>query len=134
MGLSVPLQAVPLQAVPEGPIAVAGTFASFALFLSITAHIAARNVLGDVPVRNAFVVGPVPAAVSVLVATFGAGTPLLILVGVVAAIVLDGVAIRALYDESTRLSAYITFIHVVVSIILGTIVFGLWALSISAPG
>ena len=129
MGLS-----LPLQAVPEGPLAVAGTFASFALFLSITAHIAARNVLGDVPVRNAFVVGPVPAAVSVLVATFAAGSSPLIVAGVVAAIVLDGAAIGALYDESTRLSAYITFIHVVVSIILGTIVFGVWALSISAPG
>ncbi|GGJ07461.1 hypothetical protein GCM10008995_16650 [Halobellus salinus] len=123
-----------LQAAPEGPLAVAGTFASFAIFLSVTAHIAARNVLGDVPIRNAFVVGPVPAAVSVLVATFAAETQLPIFLGVVAAIVLDGVAIRALYDESTRMSAYITFIHVVVSVILGTIVFGVWALAITAPG
>ena len=123
-----------LQAAPEGPLAVAGTFASFAVFLSITAHIAARNVLGDVPVRNAFVVGPVPATVSVVVATFAAGNSPLIFAGVATAIVLDGVAIRALYDESTRLAAYITFIHFVVSVILGTIVFGVWALSISAPG
>jgi hypothetical protein len=125
---------LPLQAAPEGPLAVAGTFASFAIFLSITAHIAARNVLGDVPVRNAVVVGPVPAAVSILVATFAADNSAVIFVGVVTAILLDGVAIRALYDESTRLSAYITFIHFVVSVILGTIVFGLWALAISAPG
>jgi hypothetical protein len=125
---------LPLQAAPEGPLAVAGTFASFAIFLSVTAHIAARNVLGDVPVRNAFVVGPVPAAISVLVATFAAGNSTVILVGVAAAIVLDWAAIRALYDESTRLSAYITFIHFVVSVILGAIVFGLWALAISAPG
>jgi hypothetical protein len=125
---------LPLQAAPEGPLAVAGTFASFAIFLSITAHIAARNVLGDVPVRNAFVVGPVPAAVSVLVATFAADNSAVIFLGVVTAILLDGVAIRALYEESTRLSAYITFIHFVVSVILGTIVFGLWALAISAPG
>ena len=123
-----------LQAAPEGPLAVAGTFASFALFLSITAHIAARNVLGDVPVRNGFVVGPIPAAVSVLVATFAADTSAVILVGIVAAVVFDGVAIRALYEESTRLSAYITFIHFVVSVILGTIVFGIWALASSAPG
>ena len=125
---------LPLQSAPEGPLAVAGTFASFALFLSITAHIAARNVLGDVPVRNAFVVGPVPAAVSVLVATFAADAPAVIFAGLLVAVVLDGVAIRALYDESTRLAAYITFIHFVVSVILGAIVFGLWALSISAPG
>ena len=125
---------LPLQAAPEGPLAVAGTFASFALFLSITAHIAARNVLGDVPVRNAFVVGPVPAAVSVLVATFAADNSAVIFAGLAAAILLDWAAIRALYDESTRLAAYITFIHFVVSVILGTIVFGIWALAISAPG
>jgi len=124
----------PLQAAPEGPLAVAGTFASFALFLSITAHIAARNVLGDVPVRNAFVVGPVPAAVSVLVATFAADNSAVIFAGLAVAILLDWAAIRALYDESTRMAAYITFIHFVVSVILGTIVFGIWALAISAPG
>jgi len=124
----------PLQTAPEGPLAVAGTFASFAIFLSVTAHIAARNVLGDVPVRNAVVVGPVPAAVSVLVATFAADRSAVILAGLAAAVVLDGAAIRAVYEESTRLAAYITFIHFVVSVILGTIVFGLWALAISAPG
>ena len=123
-----------LQSGPEGPIAVAGTFASFAIFLSVTAHIAARNVLGDVPVRNAFVVGPVPAATSTLVATFAADIPLLIAAGFAVALLLDGVAIRTLYDQSTRLAAYITFIHFVVSVILGTIVFGIWALAISAPG
>ena len=123
-----------LQSAPEGPLAVAGTFASFALFLSVTAHIAARNVLGDVPVRNAFVIGPVPAAISTVVATFAADTSLLIAAGFAAAILLDGVAIRALYDQSTRLAAYITFIHFVVSVILGTIVFGIWALATSAPG
>jgi hypothetical protein len=123
-----------LQSGPEGPIAVAGTFASFALFLSITAHIAARNVLGDVPVRNAFVVGPVPAAISTLVGAFVADRPLLIAAGFAVAVLLDGVAVRALYEQSTRLAAYITLIHFVVSVILGTIVFGIWALTISAPG
>ena len=123
-----------LQSGLEAPLAVAGTFASFAIFLSVTAHIAARNVLGDVPVRNAFVVGPVPAAISTLVAAFAADIPLLIVAGFGVALLLDGVAIRTLYDQSTRLAAYITFIHFVVSVILGAIVFGIWALSISAPG
>ena len=123
-----------MSAQPVTPAAVLVTTVAFALFLSVTAHVAARNVLGDVPIRNAFVVGPVPAAVSVLVATFAAENQPLIFAGMVAAIVLDGVAIRALYDESTRLAAYITFIHFVVSVILGTIVFGLWALAITAPG
>nr|WP_311170839.1 hypothetical protein [Halobellus sp. ZY16] len=129
------MMTLPLQSTAAGsPLAIAGTFASFALFLSITAHIAARNVLGDVPVRNAFVVGPVPAAISVLVATFARDSSAILFAGLVVALVLDGAAIRALYSESTRLSAYITVIHFVVSVILGTIVFGILALAGSAPG
>lgn len=123
-----------LQSGPEGPLAVAGTFASFAVFLSVTAHIAARNVLGDVPIRNAVVVGPIPAAISTLVAAFAADNSGVIAAGFAAAIVLDGAVIRTLYDGSTRIAAYITFIHFVVSVILGAIVFGVWALAISAPG
>ncbi|RLM91002.1 hypothetical protein D3D02_04390 [Halobellus sp. Atlit-38R] len=122
---------LPIQSTAAGsPIAIAGTFASFAIFLSVTAHIAARNVLGDVPVRNAFVVGPVPAVVAILVTTFGVNP----FVGLVAALVLDGVAIALLYEQTRRLSAYITFIHFVVSVILGTIIFGVLALLTSAPG
>jgi hypothetical protein len=122
---------LPLQSTATGsPIAIAGTFASFAIFLSITAHIAARNVLGDVPVRNAFVVGPVPAVVAILVTTFGVNP----FVGLVGALVLDGVAIALLYEQPRRLSAYITLIHFVVSVILGTIIFGVLALLTSAPG
>ncbi|WP_256288555.1 DUF7473 family protein [Halobellus inordinatus] len=122
---------LPIQSTAAGsPIAIAGTFASFAIFLSITAHIAARNVLGDVPVRNAFVVGPVPAVVAILVTTFGVNP----FVGLAAALVLDGVAIALLYEQTRRLSAYITLIHFVVSVILGTIIFGVLALLTSAPG
>jgi predicted exporter len=41
---------------------------------------------------------------------------------------------RYVYRRSNRLTAYVTLIHVVVSIILGVIVFGLLALIQSAPG
>ncbi|MFB6091272.1 MAG: hypothetical protein ABEJ97_09465 [Halobellus sp.] len=119
-----------LQSAPATPLAIAGTFASFALFLSVTAHLAARNVLGDVPVRNAFVVGPVPAVVAIVVTTFGVSP----LAGLLVAIALDGVAIHYLYGEAPRLSAYVTLIHFVVSVILGTIVFGVLAIVQSAPG
>ena len=122
---------VPLQSAVN-PLAIAGTFATFAVFLSITAYIAARNVLGDVPVRNAFLVGPIPAAISILVATFAASDAVLF-GGLFAALVLDGVAITYVYGESRKLSAYITLIHFVVSVILGTILFGIWALATSAP-
>ncbi|RLM56728.1 hypothetical protein DVK02_09575 [Halobellus sp. Atlit-31R] len=126
---------LPIQSTAAGdPLAIAGTFASFAIFLSITAHLAARNVLGDVPVRNAFVVGPVPAVVSVLVATFASENPPVLFGGLALAVVLDGVAIALLYEQSRRLAAYITVIHFVVSVILGTILFGIFALLTAAPG
>jgi hypothetical protein len=123
---------VPLQSATS-PLAIAGTFAPFAVVLSVTAHIAARNVLGDVPVRNAFFVGPVPAAISILVAAFAAENMPVLFAGLFAALVLDGVAITYVYGESRKLSAYITLIHFVVSVILGTILFGIWALATSAP-
>ncbi|MDS0297401.1 hypothetical protein NDI76_01430 [Halogeometricum sp. S1BR25-6] len=126
------IRLAPLQSGTAGgsAVAVAGTVASLALFLSLTAHIAARNVLGDVPVRYAFVVGPVPAVVAVLFTAFGLNP----LVGILLAILLDGVAVSYLYGQSRRLTAYITFIHVVVSILLGTVLYGVLALWASAPG
>ncbi|WP_144904770.1 DUF7473 family protein [Halobellus captivus] len=123
---------VPLQAADGTPLAIAGTFAIFALFLSVTAHIAARNVLGDVPIRNGFLIGPVPAAVSIIVSTFAASDAILF-GGLLVAIVLDGLAIGYVYGESRTLSAYITLIHFVVSVILGTVLVGVWLLATSAP-
>lgn len=120
-----------LQAGAVGnPVAVAGTVGLFALFLSITAHIAARNVLGDVEVKKAFVVGPLPAAIAVVSTAFGL-SPFL---AVAVAIVVDAVAISLLYKRSRRLTAYITAIHIVVSIILGAVLFALIFLIGSAPG
>jgi hypothetical protein len=126
------MRLTPLQSGTAGgsAVAVAGTFASLALFLSLTAHIAARNVLGDVPVRYAFVVGPIPAAVAVVFTTFGLSPPL----GIFLAILLDGTAMSYLYGQSRGLTAYITLIHVVVSILLGTVLYGVLALWASAPG
>ncbi|WP_416838318.1 hypothetical protein [Haloferax sp. DFSO52] len=125
------MDALTLQTAASGaPVtAVAGTFALFALFLSLTAHIAARNVLGDVEVKKAFAVGPVPAAIAVVFTTFGWNSFLAL--GL--AIALDFVLVRYLYGQDARLSAYIVFIHFVVTIILGTIVFGLLVLLTSAP-
>jgi hypothetical protein len=109
--------------------AVAGTLVSLALFLSLTAHIAARNVLGDVAARKAVVVGPVPAVVAVVVTTLGLNP----FVGLALALALDGVAVRAVYTDSTTLAAYVTLIHFVVSVILGTILFGVLVLANTAP-
>jgi hypothetical protein len=117
---------VPLQ---TSVVAVAGTFAAFAVFLSVTAHIAARNVLGDVPVRNAVAVGPLPAGVA-FVFTALSWPPAL---AVVVAVVADAAVIGFMYERDAKLTAYITLIHAVVSVILGVIVFGLWTLARSAP-
>jgi hypothetical protein len=112
------------------PLAVAGTVALFALFLSLTAHLAARNVLGDVPVRNAFLVGPIPAAIAVVAAALE--LPSLPAVGV--ALVVDAVLVRYVYDLDRRLTAGVTLVHAVVSVILGSVLFSLYVLVLSAPG
>ncbi|MFB6280419.1 MAG: hypothetical protein ABEH40_00155 [Haloferacaceae archaeon] len=119
----------PLQAT-GGALAVAGTFASLALFLALTAHIAARNVLGDVAARNALAVGAPPAAVAVIVTALDLPPWL----GIGCALVIDGLLVARLYGVGRRLGAYITFIHAVVSVILGAIVVSLWLLIRSAPG
>ncbi|GAB6860895.1 hypothetical protein ACFR97_00200 [Haloplanus litoreus] len=111
-------------------LAVAGTAALFALFLSLTAHLAARNVLGDVPIRNAFLVGPVPAAIAVVAGALELPS----IPAVVVAVLLDAALIRYVYDLDRRLTAAVTAIHAVVSIILGSVIFSLYVLVRSAPG
>ncbi|MFB6107649.1 MAG: hypothetical protein ABEJ82_02260 [Haloplanus sp.] len=120
----------PLQTAGAPVTAVAGTVALFALFLSLTAHIAARNVLGDVPVRKAFVVGPVPAAIAVVATALSLDSFLAIAVAIVA----DGLLVATVYDLDRRLAAYVTLIHAVVSVILGSVLFGVYVLALSAPG
>ncbi|MFC6989970.1 hypothetical protein ACFQJD_16990 [Haloplanus sp. GCM10025708] len=120
---------VVLQTASNTPLAVAGTAALLALFLSITAHLAARNVLGDVPVRKAFVVGPVPAAIAVVSTAFDVHPYLAIAVALTA----DGALIGYLYGESRRMTAYVTLIHAVVSVLLGSVLVSLYLLALSAP-
>lgn len=122
---------VVLQTVPSGSASqVAGTFALLALFFTVTAHVAARNVLGDVELKKAFAVGPaIPSISFVFVALDWPGA-----LAVPLALAADFGLFRYLYGQSNRLTAYLTLIHVVVSILLGVIVFGLLAIIQSAPG
>lgn len=122
-----PLATTPLQA---SPTAVAGTVGSLIVLLSVTAHIAARNVLGDVSIRNAIGVGPATAPFAILPEAFGVNPAL----AVGLAIGADLLAIKYLYGRRWRLTAYVTLIHVVVSILLGTIIVSLFLLLASAPG
>lgn len=112
------------------PLPVAGTYLSLALFLSLTAHVAARNVLGAVPARRALGVGPLPAAVAVVVAALSLPAAL----GVVVALLLDWLLFARLYSCSGRLAAYVTAIHAVVSVVAGSVVVALVLLIGTAPG
>jgi hypothetical protein len=121
---------VPLQVGSATPLAVAGTAALFALFLSVTAHLAARNVLGDVPIRKAFVVAPLPAAIAVVAAALELPS----IPAVVVAVAVDATLVRFVYGLDRRLTAGVTVVHAVVSVILGSIIFSLYVLVLSAPG
>jgi hypothetical protein len=108
-------------------VAVVGTYLVLAGFLSLTAFIAARNVLGDVSPDRALLVGPVPALVSFLgeggLSLLGAPDAFSLLTAGIA-IVADLATIRWVYDLEWRLAGYVTFIHVVVSILLGVVIGG----------
>jgi hypothetical protein len=110
-----------------GLLAYAGTFLLAAGVYSLTAHIAARNVLGDVPAKRALLVGPVPAAISLLLQQYGALAFLL-------AIATDFVLIRYVYRLKARTTALVTFIHLVVSILVLFVVLSAYRLAGTAPG
>ena len=124
-----PLLGLPLQTTPT-PIAVLGTVGLLALFLAVTAHLAARNVLGDVAPSKALGVGIGPALVSV-------GTVLLGIpggVGILLALVIDSVAIHLLYGQERRTTAYITAIHAIITILLSSVLIGGLIVLASLPG
>ncbi|GAB7009699.1 DUF7473 family protein [Halorubrum trueperi] len=112
------------------PISVAGTTVLFALFLSLTAHLAARNVLGDVDPRRALYVGPLPAVVGVVGGAFAVSEAVL----VPAALLVDGVMFAWSYDQPRRLVIGMTVIHAVITTLLGIVVLGTAVLLASMPG
>jgi hypothetical protein len=121
--------ALALQA-PPSPLAVIGTVGLLALFLAVTAHLAARNVVGDVSASKALGVGLGPAAISLL-------TTLLDIpggIGVIVALAVDGMAIHYLYDQPRRISLRITVTHAIVTVLLGTVLIGGLILAMSVPG
>ncbi len=123
------LLAVSAQTTPP-PIAVLGTVGLLALFLAGTAHLAARNVLGDVAASKALVVGLGPALVSVSTELLSVPGGL----GVLFALAVDGVAIHLLYGQPPRTTAYITAIHAIITVLLGSVLIGGLVLLASLPG
>ena len=117
-----------LQASPS-PTAVLGTVGLLAIFLSVTAHLAARNVLGDVAAIKALGVGVGPASISAVTRLLSLSSAL----GVGLAIAVDAGAIYLLYRQPRRTTLLITAIHAVITVILGVVVGGAVILYLSAP-
>lgn len=104
-----------VSSVTGNPLAYLGTFLLAAVVYSLTVHIAARYVLGNVPIHRALLVGPVVAAVALAFGNYGAFAVFL-------AIAVDFVAIRYVYQLESRMTAFVTFIHIIVSILVLVVV------------
>ena len=109
-----------------GPLAYLGTFLLAAGAYALTAHIAARNVLGDVPLRRAAVIGLVLAVIVVALQQYG-------LIAFAVAIAVDFALIRYVYRLRLRTTGLVTLIHVVVSILLLFVVLSAYRLIGTAP-
>ncbi len=118
-----------LQLAPSTLLAVAGTFLVFAAILIVTAHVAARNVLGDVSFEDALLVGPVPALVSMI----GTGLDVFPLITAGAALIADLGAVERVYDVDRRTAAYVVLVHAVVTVLLLTVGAGLFVFFAGSP-
>jgi hypothetical protein len=107
--------------------ALVGTFLLAVLFYSVTAHIAARYVLGDVPIPRAFVVGVVPAVIAFALQAYGPGVVILISAAA------DFFAIRAVYRLKYKTAGVVTLAHYTVSALFGITIFNLVRLLGTAP-
>ena len=112
------------------PVSVLGTILLFAVFLSVTAHLAARNVLGAVDPRRALYVGPLPAVIGVVGGAFSLPELLIVL----AALIVDAVMFAWSYDQPPRVVAGMTLVHAVITTLLGVVFLGLAVLFAARPG
>lgn len=115
------------MAVPGGIVALVGTFLVTFLFYAATVHIAARYVLGDVPVSRALAVGVVPAVVSFLLQQYGPAVSIVVAAGA------DLIAIQAVYRLRYRTAAVVALVHYTVAAIAGITIYNLIALLSTAP-
>lgn len=101
------------------PTAVVGTFLLAALFYALTAHLAARYVLGSVPVLPAAGVGLVLASVALLLRSFGPAPV------IVVSLAVDVAAIKTFYGLEWRDTALVAVGHYTVSALIGVGLFNL---------
>ena len=111
-------------------LAIAGTVGAYAIFLWVTATVALRYVTGAIDV-------PTAVSMAIVVAAIGAGatplgvSPVLVLA---VAVLADVGVVRVVGQHPWRRAGGVVGIHIVVSILVGTVGFGLLALLANAPG
>jgi len=117
-----PLQA---DATGGGIFALLVTFLLTAVFYAVTLHLAATFFIGDVPSQRAAYVGPVPAAVSILLGRYGVerigfvSPSLGIAIVLLATLVADGIAISVSYRITWKPAAVLTGLHLAFAAVLG---------------
>lgn len=124
MGFPAVLQIEPASG---DPLAFVGTFILLSILFAVTAHIAARYVLGDVPVTRALLVGPVPAGITLLLQEYSPA--IMLLVGLTG----DWLVIWRVYQVQPRQVFLITAVHYAVSVLLSLSIASLLALLGTAP-
>ena len=117
---AVDLPLVPLQSITGGgPLALIVTFLLTWVFYAFTLHLAATFFIGDVPSQKAAYVGPVPAAVSILLQQYGLSSSLLVGVVIVATLVAELLAVSAVYRLKFRSAAPLVVLHFGFAAVMG---------------
>ena len=89
------------------------------LFYAFTLHLAATFFIGDVPSQRAAYVGPVPAAVSILLQQYGLDSSLLVGVAILATLVADLLAVSFVYRLKLRSAVPLVLLHFGFAALLG---------------
>lgn len=116
----------PLQSIAGRSLLAAGvTFVVLSVFYAVTLHLAATFFIGEVESQRAAYVGPVPAAVSILLGRYGleaapfVSRDLGVLVVLVMTLIADAIAISRSYDLSAGPTTVLTLLHLAFTVVLG---------------
>jgi hypothetical protein len=102
-----------------GLLALVVTFLVTSLFYAFTLHLAATFFIGDVPSQRAAYVGPIPAAVSILLQQYGLDSSLLVGVAILATLVADLLAVSFVYRLKLRSAVPLVLLHFGFAALLG---------------
>lgn len=111
----------------DAALTLAASFLVIALGFCLTLHVAARYVLGDVPIRNALA-GVVPAVIVFVLTSIGLAIPAAVL-----AIAASVIAVQSVYDLRYRIAGLVTLIHFTVSFLVAFTLRNLLLLLETAP-